>query len=110
MENIARSKNAFKEWEFKKEGRKIKADTTTLTINTTGQYNKTPKKVGKVTANILNVRSGPGTGYSNLAAYPKLSLNNMIDICDLTLDSNKNQWYYIRIANKYYGFVSAAYI
>ena len=113
----------------KNEGRKIKdtsssttsASTATsastkastsneLTFNTTGNYSKTPKKYGVVNANLLNVRTGPSTSYSNLREYPTLSKGNEVDVCDKTKDSDGNTWYYIRIAGKIFGFVSGKWL
>lgn len=72
--------------------------------------NKTPKYTGKVTVNQLNVRTGPGTSYSQLVAYPILNKDNLIDVCDEATAANGGKWFYVRIAGKYYGYVSASYI
>lgn len=74
------------------------------------KYNTTPKWVGEVTATSLNVRTGPGTGYGNLSAYPKLGKTNLVDVCDSAKASDGSTWYYIRIAAKYYGWVHSAYL
>ena len=67
---------------------------------------KTPKWVGKVTANSgLNVRTGPGTNYGNVKAWPLLGKGNLVDVCDTV-----GNWYYIRIAGKVYGYASKTYI
>lgn len=80
------------------------------TSSSTSSLNKKPKWVGKVTATKLNVRKWAGTSNANLKSYPYLYKNNMVDVCDTVKDSSKKNWYYIRIAGKYYGFVSAKYI
>ena len=72
--------------------------------------NKTPKYTGKVTVNQLNVRTGPGTSYSQLVAYPILNKDNLIDVCDEATAANGGKWFYVRIAGKYYGYVSASYV
>lgn len=72
--------------------------------------NKTQKFVGKVTAERLNVRSGAGTTYSNIKSYPILNKGNLVSVCDTVKAANGDKWYYIKIADKYYGFVSAKYI
>ena len=72
--------------------------------------NKTPKYTGKVTVNQLNVRTGPGTSYSQLVSYPILNKDNLIDVCDEATAVNGGKWYYVRIAGKYYGYVSASYV
>lgn len=71
---------------------------------------KTPKWVGQVTATSLNVRTWAGTEYPNLKSYPRLGYSNKVDVCDTVKAANGQNWYYIRIAGKYYGFVSARYI
>ena len=43
---------------------------------------KTPKWVGAVNTNELNVRTGAGTGNPKLAAYPLLRQHNFVDVCD----------------------------
>ena len=85
-------------------------NTTSTTTKNKTSLNKTPKWAGKVTANKLNVRSWAGTENKNIKAYPYLYKNNMVDVCDTLKDSKGNKWYYIKIAKKYYGFVSSAYI
>jgi N-acetylmuramoyl-L-alanine amidase CwlA len=64
-----------------------------------------PKWVGEVTADVLNVRTGPSTSYGNLKSYPKLYRTNLVDVCDTV-----NGWYYVRIAAKYFGYVHSAYL
>lgn len=64
-----------------------------------------PKWVGEVTADVLNVRTGPSTSYGNLKSYPKLYRTNLVDVCDTV-----NGWYYVRIAAKYFGYVNSAYL
>ena len=67
--------------------------------------------VGKVTANILNVRTWAGTEYPQIKSYPTLEKGNLVDVMNFTQTAvDGGQWYYIRIAGKYYGFVSAQYI
>ena len=74
------------------------------------QLSKTPKWVGKVTTVELNVRSWPGTENPKIKKWPLLKKNNLIDVCDTIKASDNTDWYYIRIAGKYYGFVSATFI
>ena len=67
--------------------------------------------VGKVTASKLNVRTWAGTDYPTIKSYPQLSKGNLVDVMNFTQkDDDGSEWYYIRIAGKYYGFVSAEYI
>lgn len=80
------------------------------TLSTPTILSKTPKWVGKVTANTLNVRTWAGTEYAQLKSYPTLAKGNLVDVCDTIKAKDGASWYYIRIAGKYFGFVSAKYI
>lgn len=71
---------------------------------------KERKFVGKVTADVLNIRKGAGTGYKNLVSYPTLNKGNLVDVCDTVKASDGSDWYYIRIAGKYFGYASAKFI
>ena len=75
-----------------------------------GAPSKTPKWVGQVTATRLNVRTWAGTENGNIKAYPLLANGNKVDVCDTVNDKDGDPWYYVRIAGKYYGFVSKNYI
>lgn len=67
--------------------------------------------VGKVTASVLNVRTWAGTEYPQIKSYPTLNKGNLVDVMNYTQKANNgSEWYYIRIAGKYHGFVSAEYI
>lgn len=66
---------------------------------------KTPKWVGMVNTEELNVRTGAGTGNPKLTAYPLLRQHNLVDVCDTVRAADGTDWYYIRIAGKYYGYV-----
>lgn len=90
----------------------ISTDNSSNTTATTEESkpSKTPKFVGKVTANTLNVRTWAGTENPQIKSYPVLSKGNLIDVCDTIKAKDKTDWYYIRIAGKYYGCVSAKYI
>lgn len=66
---------------------------------------------GQVTASSLNVRTWAGAEYPNIKKYPALSNGNKVDVMNFTQKSKDGtSWYYIRIAGKYFGFVSAKYI
>lgn len=66
---------------------------------------------GNVTATVLNVRTWAGTEYPNIKKYPTLNQGNEVEVMNFTQkDKNGSKWYYIRIAGKYYGFVSAKYV
>ena len=67
--------------------------------------------VGKVTASKLNVRTWAGTEFPTIKSYPQLSKGNLVDVMNYTQKADDgSEWYYIRIAGEYYGFVSAKYI
>lgn len=66
---------------------------------------------GQVTVSSLNVRTWAGTEYPNIKKYPTLNKGNKVDVMKFTQKaSDGSSWYYIRIAGKYFGFVSAKYI
>lgn len=79
------------------------------TNSTSKSLSKTPQWVGKVTASELNVRTWAGTENAKLKSYPVLKKGNLVDVCDTIKDSKGNDWHYIRIAGKYFGFASAKY-
>lgn len=81
-----------------------------ISSSKSSSLNKKPKWVGKCTATKLHVRSWAGTNNANIKAWPYLYKNNKVEVCDTVKAANGSAWYYIRIAGKYYGFVSAKYI
>lgn len=66
--------------------------------------------VGKCTVNGLNVRTGAGTNYSKLAAWPQLGKGNLVDVIGTAKASDGGTWYKIKIANKHIGYVNSNYI
>lgn len=74
------------------------------------QLSKVPKWVGMVNTAELNVRSWPGKENPTIKKYPYLAQHNLIDVCDTIKAAGGSPWYYVRIVNKYYGFVAARYI
>ena len=56
------------------------------------------------------MRTGAGTTNPQLKSYPSLAKGNLIDVCDTVKATDGSNWYYIRIAGKFYGFAAAAYI
>lgn len=74
------------------------------------EISKTPKFVGKVTASKLNVRTWAGTENPRIKSYPSLSKGNLVDVCDTVKDTNGADWYYVKIAGQFFGFVSAQYV
>lgn len=80
------------------------------TVKDDGVISKTPQWVGKVTADVLNVRTWAGTNNPLIKSYPQLRNGNLVDVCDVVNATDGSRWYYVRIAGKYYGFVHSAYI
>ena len=57
------------------------------------------------------MRTWAGTEYDTIKSWPKLGAGNLVDVIDYTQkDKNGENWYYIRIANQFYGFVKAEFI
>lgn len=83
-------------------------------VSSDGSKNKTPSKtpkwVGAVNTNELNVRTGAGTGNPKLTTYPFLRQHNFVDVCDTVRAADGTDWYYVRIAGKYFGYVCGKYI
>lgn len=65
---------------------------------------------GKVTVGALYVRTWAGTENPPLAVRPTIIKGTKVQVCDSILASNGTTWYYIKIDNKIYGFVSSQYI
>ena len=78
----------------------------------TNKQDKTQRLfVGKVTASELNVRTWAGTENPQIKSYPTLRKGNLVDVMNYTQKADDGStWYYVRIAGKYFGFVSAKYI
>ena len=76
----------------------------------TGKLNDTERWVGSVTASLLNVRTWAGTEYPKIKSWPQLREGNLVSVCDTVKAADGSKWYYIKIADKYYGFISAKYI
>ena len=83
----------------------VTADQTST--ETAVNLSKTPKWVGKVTADELNVRSWAGTENPKIKKWPLLKKGNLVDVCDTIKAADDSKWYYIRIDGKYYGFVAS---
>lgn len=86
--------------------------TSNKSTTITNKQDKTQRLfTGQVTASSLNVRTWAGTEYTNIKKYPTLSSGNKVDVMNFTQKAKDGSfWYYIRIAGKYFGFVSAKYI
>lgn len=75
-----------------------------------GGLNKTPRFTAEATVNDLQVRTWAGTDNANIKSWPVLNKGNRVDVCDTVKDKKGRDWYYVRIAGKYYGFVAAWYM
>lgn len=65
--------------------------------------------VGKVTASVLNVRTGAGTKYGKLQTWPQLRKGNEVDVLGEVKSDDGSTWYYVNIkGNK--GYVHSNYI
>ncbi len=71
---------------------------------------KNRKFVGRVNKNAAPVRKNPGNNYDKLISYPILNKGNLVDVCDTVKSASGNDWYYICIANKYYGYIYSAHV
>ena len=71
---------------------------------------RSPKWVGKVKTDILNVRKWAGKEYDNIKSWPQLAYGNLVDVCDEIYDTKNEKWYFIRIDGRIYGFVHSDYI
>ena len=67
--------------------------------------------VGEVTASQLNVRTWAGEEYPKIKSYPVLIRKNLVDVMNYTQTAaDGSKWYFVRIADKYCGFVHSDYI
>ena len=71
---------------------------------------KTRKFVGKVNKNNAPVRKNPGKKYAQLTSYPTLNKGNLVDVCDTIKSASGNDWYYICIGGKIYGYIYSEHI
>lgn len=61
--------------------------------------------VGQCTGNSVNVRKGPGMGYSNIEGWPTLDKGNLFDVI-----GKEGAWYFILIDKQYKGYISQQYV
>lgn len=73
------------------------------------KQNKTQRLfVGKVSAASTVVRTWAGDNYPSIKKWPELVRGNLVDVMNFTQKAtNGASWYYVCIAGKYYGFVTA---
>ena len=71
---------------------------------------KTRKFVGRVNKNDAPVRKNPGKKYAQLTSYPTLNKGNLVDVCDTVKSASGNDWYYICIGGKIYGYIFSGHV
>lgn len=70
------------------------------------ELSKTRNFVGKAKRHVY-VRTWAGNENSCITSYPELNKGNLMDVCDTIKADDRTNWYYVRIAGKYFGFVPA---
>lgn len=110
VDGIAGPKTLTKLDKVVKKNKTVNESKTTEKNKKSDAPSKQRKYVGKVTADVLNVRRGPGFSYLRIKSYPQLKEDNLVDVCDTVKGEDGSPWLYIRIAGKFYGYVSAVYI
>lgn len=81
-----------------------------FTVTGNGTPNRTEVRVGKCVADLLNVRTWAGVEFPNIKNYPQIAEGNLVSVCDSIQDTKGATWYFVKIANQWYGFVSGKYI
>lgn len=72
---------------------------------------KTKLFIGRVTVSVLSVRTWAGTEYEMIHSCPELKRGELVDVLNFTQkDQYGQEWYYIKIHQKYYGFACSKYI
>lgn len=66
--------------------------------------------IGECTGNGVAVRTWAGTNYSMIKSWPTLNKGNKVDVLKSVKATDGKEWYYVKIANKYNGFVYGDYI
>ncbi|WP_270425553.1 GH25 family lysozyme [Blautia intestinalis] len=88
----------------------IAAQNKKTSSTTSKAPSKVRKFVGKVNKNNAPVRKNPGKKYAQLTSYPTLNKGNLIDVCDTVKSASGNDWYYICIGGKIYGYIYSEHI
>ena len=76
------------------------------TINNNGTLSKTVQFTGYATKDIIP-RVWAGDEKSPMQSIKVIKKNEAIGVCSTISDSKGNNWYYVLISSKYYGFVPA---
>lgn len=88
----------------------IAAQSKKNTSATSKVPSKVRKFVGKVNKNNAPVRKNPGKKYAQLTSYPTLNKGNLVDVCDTIKSASGNDWYYICIGGKIYGYIFSGHV
>lgn len=75
-------------------------------VNNKTELSKTRNFVGKAKRHTY-VKTWAGDENSCITSYPELNKGNLVDVCDTIKADDRTNWYYVRIAGKYFGFVPA---
>lgn len=65
---------------------------------------------GICTGNGVAVRTWAGTSYPQIKSHPNLNKGDIVEVEKSIKAIDGNSWYYVKIDNKYHGFVFAKYI
>lgn len=88
----------------------IAAQNKKTSSTTSKAPSKTRKFVGRVNKNDAPVRKNPGKKYAQLTSYPTLNKGNLVDVCDTIKSASGNDWYYICIGSKIYGYIYSGHV
>ena len=87
----------------------IVVDSASPSSTSSVTLSKTVKRIGTVTAGVLNVRVWAGKTYATVKFTSPLKYGTKVGICDTVKAADGQDWYYIEL-NGHYGFASARYI
>lgn len=77
--------------------------------NNSTTMSKNRKYSGTVKARC-DVRSNSSESSPLISGWPILMRGNRVDICDEKIDEKGRTWFYVRMANRYFGFVLSNFI
>lgn len=93
---------------------KLNAVIAAKSKNTSSTTSKAPSKVrkfvGRIKDNASPVRKNPGQKYDQLTSYPILNKGDLVDVCDTIKSASGNDWYYICIGGKIYGYIFSGHV
>ena len=86
-----------------------KQEEVVTVVNTTGGLTKSVSFTGYATTNIIP-RTWAGDNKSPMTSVKVINKGTSIGVCTSIADDKGNEWYYVLINSKFYGFVPAKYI